>query len=142
MSNLIIRQGLETVLQTWANAQNPVIQVAHENVIQEPINNYLECYLIPSKNVTEALDGAHNCYSGIFQIIVIWRKGFGYGNAGAIAESVAALFPCDLQIVVGDIVINIIEPPSILAAVTTDRNYCVPILITYRSDIIQQGEIP
>lgn len=136
MSNLIIRQGLETVLNTWASAQNPVLRIAYENVIQEPINNYLECHLIPSRNMTEALDGAHNCYSGIFQVIVNWRKGFGYGDAGAIAESIAALFPCDSQIVVGALTITIIEPPTIEAAVTTDRNYCVPIFITYRSDVI------
>lgn len=136
MSNLVIRQGLETVLNDWASVQNPVLNIAYENRIQEQNGNYLECYLIPSKNYTEALDGAHNCYSGIFQIIVIWRKGFGYGDAGAIAESIAALFPCDYQIVVGSLTITIIEPPTIGAAVTTDRNYCVPIFITYRSDVI------
>lgn len=137
MSNSLIRQGLETVLSTWAVAQNPDVNIAFENVIQTPNNNYLECHLIPSENYTEALDGTHNCYSGIFQIIVIWKKGFGSGDAQAMAKSVADLFPCDSTIVSGSLTINIIEPPSILAARTTDRNYCVPVLVTYRVDLIQ-----
>lgn len=142
MSNLVIRQGLETILNNWAQEQDPIIPLAPENIERRPTGNFLECILIPSKNFTESLDGAHNCYSGIFQIIVNWRKGFGSGDACEVAESIAALYPCDSRITVGDLIITIIEPPSILTAVTTDRNFCVPILTTYRYDFIQSGEIP
>ena len=132
MSNLVIRRSLETILQNWAQEQNPVLQIAYENRIQDSINNYLECFLIPSNNFTESLDGAHNCYSGIFQIVVNWRKGFGYGDAGSVVESIAGLFFCDRQIIADGLMIIIDSPTTIGISITTDRNYCVPIIVNYR----------
>lgn len=137
MSNLLIRQCFESLLSALSLLQNPPMHIAFENVISENQNSsYVECSLQPSNNTTESLDGAHNCYSGIFQIVVICKKGFGYGEAGLIAEAITNFFKCDSRFEYGPITVTIIEPPSIMTAVTTDRNYCVPILITYRTDTI------
>lgn len=139
MSNIIIRQVLESRLQEWAEERTSPLNVVYENVILEnenKPNQYIEVKLIPSKNKSESLDGLHETLAGVFVARVYTKKHYGPANAEQIAQEIKELFPCDLRLVSGGITIIIDEPVMIKESTPTDRNYIVPVLITYRSDVI------
>lgn len=134
MSKVVIQQLFEARVQVWAAAQIPPVPVVYENV-ESKEQIFVDCYILPTRNIGLFLEGGSIGHKGIFQIEVNASKGFGSGQANRIAQSIVEYFPENLEMTSGEIVVVIDEPPTIEASVTTERRFILPVSISYRSDV-------
>lgn len=93
--NSVIRAELEARLKTWADAQNPKIPIAFQNVaFTKPSSGvFLEAYLIPNDTLHKEVSGARKTYIGLFQINCWAKSGQGMGDVEQLAQSVVGLYP-------------------------------------------------
>lgn len=129
-----IRKLFESRLATWAATNS--LPVAWENApfTPAPGQTYLRAFLLRGATTSLDLLGAHRRYVGVFQVSVIAPSGVGSGAAETIAESIAALFPMNLRMVDGAVVV-IVTQPMALHTVLVDGDICtVPVSCRYQSD--------
>lgn len=97
MSNIIIRQELATRLKTWADAQNPSVQIAYQNVPflkpSTPGVPWLEAQLLPNVTLNNEVSGSRKTYMGIFQVNCWGLYGNGMRVIETLAQNVIDLFP-------------------------------------------------
>ena len=112
MSRQIIRDLLETRLETWAAAQNPPIPLAHENqdVLTTQTKPYFRIYLLPAQTQIIALEGAGREYNGVFQITTVFDMGIGTATIEAMEASLDALFPVNLRLTESGVTVQILSP--------------------------------
>lgn len=95
MSNSIIRAALESRLATWANAQNPKIPVAFEEMpFTKPTSGpFLESFLIPNVTIDKDVAGLHKRMHGIFQVNCWARSGRSMSEVERLSQNIIDLFP-------------------------------------------------
>lgn len=131
MSISVIRAALESRLKLWADAQNPVVKIAFQNVgFEKPATPFVECILIPNVAMNRDVAASGERHLGFFQINCWAPNGKGMGQAEALAQSVKALFP----VVPKAGSISVESPPKIDKALldTSGAWVIVPVLIQYR----------
>jgi hypothetical protein len=136
MSETLIRRGFESALKAWADAQNPVIPVAWENVElnPQPLGTYLRAFLLPAATFSEDLQRTHAVYRGIFQVTVCAPVGTGPAAAEAIVASLRALFAPSSTLLVSGLRVFITEPLSRGPGIPEPDRFNVPCSIPYRAD--------
>lgn len=134
MSNSKIRQLYEQRLYAWAAGKG--LPVAWQNQpFTPPATTYLRAFLLPADTDSLDLEGAHRAYSGVFQVSIVAPTGSGAGAAEALAEEIAALFPCTLRLNSGAFAVQVAAPVSSGPAIVDDTRYTLPIWFRYRADI-------
>lgn len=97
MSNSVIRLELATRLKDWADAQDPPIEIAFQNVPFEKPGNppvpFLESLFIPNTTLQKELSGSRKTYMGIYQVNVWAGYGRGMRQAEDIAQAIINLYP-------------------------------------------------
>ncbi|MGI4841427.1 MAG: phage tail terminator-like protein [Janthinobacterium lividum] len=137
MSDKLIRAAFESRLYAWANAREPKLPIAFEDVEFTPPsdgNAYLQAYLLPSNTDSADLEGAHVLYQGVFQISIVTAAGNGRGAASAIADELRALFPNNLSITQDGLTVFVMTPLSTAAAIAGDTTTSMPTSFRYRAD--------
>lgn len=138
MSKRLIRQALETRLATWAAAHSPALRIAFENVSFRPNTGetYLRAYLLPANTSSDDLAGAHRGYTGVFQVSIVVPPNSGTGAAATIEAELDALFPVNLQILVGGLAVQMMTPMSGSGAIDDDDATTISVSTRYRADTI------
>ena len=137
MSDKLIRAAFESRLYAWANAREPKLPIAFEDVAFTPPSDgsaYLQVYLLPSNTDSADLEGAHVLYQGVFQISIVTAAGNGRGAASAIADELRALFPNNLSITQDGLPVFVMTPLSTAAAIAGDTTTALPTSFRYRAD--------
>lgn len=131
MSNQTIATYFESRLQTWAQAQNPVVPIAFENVAFDRAavsTPWLEPFLIPNTTMNKEVSGQRKTHLGLYHVNCWAPKGEGMGDVRALADSVIALFP-----LLPKGAVSIEETPSASRPLPDGDNWVVvPVLIKYR----------
>jgi hypothetical protein len=137
MSDLRIRQILETRLLAWSAARAEPLEIAVENVgfAPTPGEIYLEATLLPAITRTEFVDGTHEAHIGVFQIDVKAPRGTGAGPAGLIAAELRPIFQT-YAVLAGDdgFRVTVMSPLAVGPGIEDVDRYIVPISFNYRAD--------
>lgn len=138
MSKRVIRAAFESRLKAWADAQLPPIKVAWENAPFTPPTDavYLRVYILPAATVSGDLKGDHRSYRGIFHINMVAPAGNGAGQAEAITQALADLFPVNLRMERSGIACMVYTPMSEGQSNTDNPDYTIPVSCQYRADTI------
>jgi len=135
MSNVLVRRALETVLNTWANAQTPIVQVAWENTrFQTPIVRHIRTHMLPGRTTQSTLEGRHRSFTGIFQVSIFEPTGNGPGAALALCDSLDLVYSPSTPIVIGGLTIFIVTPVTAGPAQQETEWHVCPMSFTYRAD--------
>lgn len=137
MSDKLIRAAFESRLYAWANAREPKLPIAFEDVAFTPPSDcgtYLQAYLLPSNTNSDDLEGVHVQYQGVFQASIVTAAGQGRGAASAIADELRTLFPNNLQITQSGLPVFVMTPLSTAAAIAGDTTTSLPTSFRYRAD--------
>ena len=83
MSNVLVRQELETRLATFVSSNFPGTPVAWQNIaFTKPANGFwLEAFLIPNITPLRSVDGRTKTFYGLFQVNVWAKAGIGMRQA-------------------------------------------------------------
>lgn len=128
MSIPVIRQALETPLNTWATANS--IPVAWQGQgFTKPSNGFFcEAILIPNNTLNREVSMQRTTLIGLFQVNVWMQKGKGTGALEAKAESVKALYPT-----LPKGVVSIEQTPDIGRIILDDSGWLIlPITVKWR----------
>ena len=137
MSDRIIRSLFEGRLKAWADTHVPKLVIAYEGVTFTPPAGgatYLRAYLMPGNTDSEDLAGKHVSYRGVFQVSVVTASGSGTGDAGAIADEVAHLFPNNLALTKAGFTVYVRSPMATAAALQGETTSSLPLSFQYRAD--------
>lgn len=135
MSNSIIRAELATKLKTWADAQDPPIAIAFENVpFTKPGNPgvpFLETNLLPNFTSNNEVSGSRKTYIGIFQVNCWGLYGNGMRKVETMAESIVNLYP----LLPKSGPVSIEQTPSVEKPILDTTGWViVPVTIKYRME--------
>lgn len=138
MSNKLIRQLLESRLNTWAKARTPVLRVAFQDVAFEPQagETYLSCFMLPADTDSEDLQGVHKVYRGTWQVSIVKPRGGGLATASGIEDELVALFPNNLKLTSGAFSVFVRTPLSAAPPIIDTPNTTLPLSCSYRADTI------
>lgn len=129
-----IRRAFEAPLKTWADAQDPVVRVAWQNTTFTPTAaTYIRAFLLPASTISLDLLGKHRGYRGIFQLNLCMPLGNGMGDAEAMAEEIAALYPVNVASVVDGLRVYVVSPLSAVSAMAGDDSITVPLSCRYEA---------
>lgn len=111
-----------------------VMPIAWPNVTFEPPadHRYLRVQFIPNlaNRVLIGSDGPHQ-HMGLMQVSVCWPKGVGEIAARDAAGAVAAHFPCDLRLLVGERFVRITKRPDVRDMIVEDVAIQIPVMIPW-----------
>lgn len=143
MSQAIIRQALETKLNTWAAAQTPSIPVAWENVpFTPPSTRYIRSNILPAPTTSGTLARTHVRYSGILQVTLVMPNNSGPSAADALIDSLRTAFDPALLITQGAIKIYVIEPASPSPPLQEQDRFIIPVSIQYECHTVPAPPVP
>lgn len=133
MSQDLIRDAFEGRLNTWAKARTPALSVAWQNTkFTRPANAvYLRAYLLPAATISRDAAGDHRQYRGLFQVNVVLPIGSGSRLAEQIGAELDALFPVNLSMASGPLIVRVRTPVSEGQPSTGDTDHTVPISLGY-----------
>lgn len=133
MSQVQIRSTITTALATWAATKS--IPIAREGQsFTPPANNgtFLELLVIPANTFTRSTDAESKRFLGEVMINIWVKAGVGTGQAEALAEEIAALFPVVPK---NYLPVSVEQTPSIKRSIVTDNGYRVtPVCFSYRAE--------
>lgn len=111
MSQSLIRQGFEGIIETWAAAQVPSIPVAWENVaFVAPVGRYVRVFLLPGEVNRLFMEGSGREYRGVIQVSLVMNIGAGAGGAEALLSSLDAAFSSSGNFTSGGLRIWLLTP--------------------------------
>lgn len=136
MSIKSVRQALEVAISAWSSA-NANFPIAYENVNYKPAQNtaYLRVNVLPAETENPSLGDAHKRYVGILQANIYLKEGNGTATASTTADSLLNYFARGESFTVGQIVVRVLNSPSILPALNADGWYILPVSIRYQADV-------
>jgi hypothetical protein len=136
MSVKSVRQALEVAVGTWS-AANANFPIAWENVPYKPAQNtaYLRLNLLPAETENPSLGDAHKRYVGILQASIYLKEGNGTAAATTTADSLLNYFARGHSFTVGQIVVRVLNSPSINPALNVEGWYILPVSIRYQADV-------
>jgi len=126
------RTEIETRLLTWANAQNPPIPVAFQNVkfIKPTKGPFLELIMLGDRVANRDLAAAGIRTVGMFQINCYAPVGLGMAQVEALASSVVNLYP----VLPKTGTVSIESPLNTTSSIVVDNYILVPVRATYRTE--------
>ena len=134
MSNALIRQGLETRLKTWADAQIPVIPIAFQNqTFTPPTTRFIRAFMLPGNSDSLDLARTHRKFVGIFQCSLYLPEGAGSGAGEVLVAALDTLFTTAAPIIVGTLQIFITRPMSAAPAIELPNRYMIPVSLEYNA---------
>jgi hypothetical protein len=137
MSNKICRAAIETRLLAWAAARAPALKIAVQNVAFNPPDGaYLRGTLLPAGTTSSDLAGAHRTYRGVYQVDVVTKINIGPGEAEAVADEIAALFPLNLVMPKSGLNVQVITPVTAAQGAPDGSTYVTPVSFQYRADFV------
>lgn len=132
MSYSLIRQALETRLLEL----DDTIPIAWENVsFTPPSTIYQRAFILLATTSNPTFGDAHARESGIFQVSVVAPNGGGSAEAIEQAERIRNWFPRGLSLPKGDILVRILNTPSVAPAIYETKNYVIPVSIPFMCDV-------
>lgn len=142
MSDRLIRSLFESWLKAWADAREPKLPIAFEDVAFTPPPgdaSYLKVYLLPGNTDCEDLEGKHTSFRGVLQVSIVTKAGSGRGAAGLIAEELAALYPNNLELKKLELgkepfAVFIRSPMTTAPAIQGESTSALPVSFQYRAD--------
>lgn len=136
MSHNIIAAAYESRLLAWAKARVPKLKVVVENETYTPATGetYLRAFTLPALVASNTLSGDHRLYTGVFQVNVVAPSGKYRTEASGIVDELAALFPLNLRIERGGLVVQIMTPVSPGPGIPDGNTFTIPASFQYRSD--------
>lgn len=138
MSDLRIRQLIESRLIAWAATQDPSLPVAVENVHFTPPTKgaYLRGFDLSAQTRGGFLQGGLTTFTGLYQITICAPKGEGSGPAGLIAAGLRALFPEFLVLQGAGFKVAVMTPFHVADGFADDTCWVVPTSFQYRCDVV------
>jgi hypothetical protein len=139
MSDLRIRQLIESRLKAWADDNDLPVQLENErfeppNSHDPRANTYLRGYLLRGTTTSLTLEGTHRAYIGLYQIDVVSASGIGPATADGIALQLASHFPNNLELSAGDFAVKQLTPLRIRSGLSGDTTWTVPTDFQSRAD--------
>lgn len=115
---------------------SPAMSVAWPNVdFTPPAAGYLRAQHFPNTtNQVNLGDTGKNRHIGLFQVDVFWPVGTGEIAPKERAALVAAHFKRGTQITQDNLIIRVIQPPTVSGAITGDAFVQIPVFIQYQVD--------
>lgn len=106
------------------------IPVAFEAVnFTKPVGEWIELiYLSPNKMHRNV--AAQVRETGMFQVNVYTKLGFGTGRSTELVEEVSALFPVLPKVGL----VSIEQPPNAARGYPDENHWCVPVTVRYRAE--------
>lgn len=115
-------------------AFNTMLPIAWPNDTFTPPSNhrYLRVGYFPNTRNRRLIDsdGPHQ-QQGILQVSVYWTKGAGEAEPRAVADAIAAWFPCDLKLYSGSLKVRITKTPDVRDMITEDAAVQIPVIIEF-----------
>lgn len=113
---------------------SPALPVAWPDVSFTPPANgvYLDVHQLRAETVGIGIS-AWNEHAGVLQVDVVAKGQDGVLGRTEIADAVAAHFPRNLKLTVGDVRVDIDDPPAIAAPVPDAPYTRTPVSIRYRA---------
>lgn len=117
-----------------AFAGPPDMPIAWPNVMFVPPadQRFLRVQFNPNiaNRLTIDSDGPHQ-HLGLLQVSVHWTKGKGEEAARAVADAVAAHFPCDLRLAGDEISVRITKRPDVADVLYEAASIQIPVMIAW-----------
>ncbi len=132
MTLATIRQGFETALKTWADAQTPAIPIAWPNVaFTPPAGRYVRSHVLPSPEEYLFFANTGREFRGIYQVSLCLPINTGSGAAETLAASMAAAFSASFT--QSGLRIYLLRPFSCAPAITEESRYVVPVSTQFKA---------
>jgi hypothetical protein len=128
-----IETDIETALfMHVANLDLGGLPIAWPNQSFDPLPRYLRVAHFPNRN-RRFLIGSSEPHQriGLLHLTVFGPKNAGPTETGEVAGQVAAHFPADLQLPVGQIPLRITAAPDVGPAQADDTHWLVPVRVSY-----------
>lgn len=136
MSHNIIAAAFESRLLAWAKVRTKPLKVVVENETYTPAaeETYLRAFTLPALTSSNTLGGDHRLYTGVFQVNVVTPSGKYRTEASGIVDELAALFPLNLRIPRGGLVVLVMTPVAPGPGIPDGSTFTVPASFQYRAD--------
>ncbi|QVW25363.1 hypothetical protein KJF94_07250 [Pseudomonas hormoni] len=136
MSHNIVASIYEAKLIAWAKARPTPLKVVVENETYKPVDGetYLKAFTLPADTASNTLGGDHKLYTGVFQVSIVTPSGKYRGDAGVIADQIAALFPLYERNTKGPLTVVTMSPVHPGPGIPDDTTFTVPVSLLYRAD--------
>lgn len=137
MSDLL---SIKFALETRLLAMPGGIAVDHtqfENAKYTPVGTepYQRVWLMPATPFNYGgMTSAHRLL-GFFQVDVCWPYGGGAGDAGALADSIAAWFPQGLSVDANNVTTRIDRTPEIKPGRSEGDRWVIPVRVSYFANV-------
>lgn len=133
MSLAKIRAALETRLGTLT----PALSTAYENAAFSPVSGtpYQRVNLLPAAPDNSVMGASVYFSQGIFQVMLCYPVNGGPGAAQARADLLVNHFKRGTTLVNAPLQIIVMSTPRIAGALIDGDRFCVPVSITYQSQI-------
>ncbi|MDM0041879.1 phage tail terminator-like protein [Variovorax sp. J22R193] len=134
MSTKACRALLEARVKTWADAHNPVLPIAFENVkFTKPASGiYLRTFTLPNPTDSRFMEATDRVYMGVFQVSIVAPLQTGPAAAEAIVTELEALFPLNLDLT-STLKVTTITPVSAAPALQEPDAYVTPASFSYQA---------
>lgn len=136
MSHNIIAAAFESRLLAWAKVRTKPLKVVVENETYTPAagETYLRAFTLPAVTASNTLSGDHRLYQGVFQVNIVAPSGKYRTEASGIVDELAALFPLNLRIPRGGLVVLVMTPVAPGPGIPDGSTFTVPASVQYRAD--------
>lgn len=131
MSQPLIRQALETALNTYAQANGLTVAWENTELSQRPTSPYLRVFLLPADSTSDDLQRKHRAYRGVFQVTVCVPTGAGPGQGEAIAAALEVAFPPDVPLSASGLKVYLTGPMSAAPAIQDADERLIPCSVGY-----------
>ncbi len=132
MSAELIRQGFETALKAWADAQTPAIPIAWPNVpFNPPAGRYLRSFVLPLPTEYLSLDNVCKRWRGIYQVSFVMPIGTGSGTVESLITSLGAAITSTLT--QSGLRIYLLRPFSAAPPISEPDRFVVPVSTAYEA---------
>jgi hypothetical protein len=134
MSHLTIRLLYQQRVAAWAADKGLRVSYEGAEFIPEADETYLSCFALPAGTDANTLAGDHRVYTGVFQINVVTPVGNGTGDAEAMVDELAELFPAYLRLKQGELEVMVLTPVEPSPPILGDTTLSVSASFQYRAD--------
>ena len=134
MSQAVVRKILEREAKSWADGKGYPIVFENDGVTPETFP-HARCFLLPAPTRALDLAGDIRTFSGVFQVSVIVERGKGLGQAEAILEELAGVYPLFQRFNDNGVTVLIRTPVTAGIPIQESHQLTLPVSFQYRADI-------
>lgn len=134
MTQRTIRLELEAKVRAWAEAKNPIIKIAYENVdFVKPDTTWIQMFLIPAITTNTTVDTKRKTHLGMVHFNIYTKLNIGTKESETLAQELIDLFPVFPK----SGTVSIEQTGSIYNTFTDSLWIVTPVRIRYRQEDIQ-----